>query len=185
MPSGEVHYQYWRKGMMVVVPTSGILFVWGCFFNSYVAEFALWFLVWSFCARWIDPDWDLLGVTGAEGRIQRELDLLAVFILPVTTFYAAGVGYIVKRFKVGGAIGGSHRTWLTHSIIPGTLGRCVLICMCLFTVVNWANFILGSIGLGALNFHPYDLAAFGAAQFSALGIFDGIHIWLDKRYGGE
>jgi hypothetical protein len=185
VPDGATHYKYWKRGLAVVIPASGILFVAGIFSNLYVSEFALWLLFWYWCGRYIDPDWDLLGVTQAEGRIQRELDLLAVFILPVTTFYAAGIGYIVKKFHIAHAIGGSHRTWLTHSLVPGTLLRCVLICLCLGSMVNWANFILGHFLNGVLVFYPYDLAAFGLAQFAGLGTADSIHLWLDHHYGGE
>jgi hypothetical protein len=184
MPSGDVHYRYWKAGLRIVIPTSGIVFAWGVAFNSYVAEFAIWFLFWYWMGRYADPDWDLLGVTGAEGRIQRELGLVAVFALPVTTFYAAQVAYITKVFNIKGAIGGSHRTWLTHSPI-GTLHRCVLICLSLLTVINWANFLLGQYQIGVIAFHPYDLATFMIAMIAGLGVSDSIHIILDKLHGGD
>lgn len=186
MPSGEVHFAYWKKGLKVAVLVAAAIFVAGLLYSSYLSEFALWFLFWYWCGRWCDPDLDLIGISAAEGRLLRELDLLGVFILPLTTFYAAGIGYVIRKFRIPGAIGGSHRTWLTHSLIPGTLLRCVFICICLGSVINWADFIFGYLRNGALHFHPYDLAAFGLAQFMGLGIADAIHIWLDSHYqGGE
>lgn len=184
MPDGATHYTYWKRGLAAIIPTSGIIFAYGLAFNTYVAEFALWLLFWYWMGRYIDPDWDQHGMTSAEGRIQREHPLLAMFVLPVSTFYVSQVYFLVRVFKIGGAIGGTHRTWLTHSLI-GTLHRCVLICLCLLTVVNWANFLLGQYQFGAIAFHPYDLATFVTAMIAGLGISDSIHIILDKLHGGE
>ena|SRR5688572_7536076 len=185
MPDGATHHRFWRRGLTVVAVSSAFLFVWGIMYNSYVSEFAVWWLFWYWMGRYIDPDLDLLGTTMAEGRMLRELDLLGVFMVPVWTFYAAGIGYAVKKFKIKGAIGGTHRTWLTHSLIPGTLIRQALICLCLHIAVNWATFGTNVLFGGTINFHPSDVGTFLLAQFAGLGLADAIHIYLDNHYGGE
>ena len=186
MPAGVVHYKY-HQSLLIPVILIGIgVFSFGIIRERYyLSEVALWFVVWYWAGRYVDPDLDLQGITMAEGRMLRELDFLGVLLVPVTAFYAAGIGYAIRKFGIQGAIGGSHRTWLTHSLIPGTMIRQLLICSILVFVLNLANRSLSALFGGSLQFAPWDLVAFVTGQFLGLGAADILHISLDNYYGGE
>lgn len=182
-PAGPVHHKYHQAYMPVAFAVSIAVFIAGFFVDGgYISEGAVWFLFWYWAGRYIDPDWDLQGITMAEGRMTRELDILGVFMAPVTAFYAAAVGYTIRKFNVKGAIGGTHRTYLTHSLIPGTLGRQLLICSILYFVLNLANDAVAHIIGGRLEFATLDLFAFVVGQFLGLGSADLVHIILDNYY---
>ena len=180
MPSGQVHHSWWRHDLPYVVVLGVVLFVVGLFKSSYISEFAVWMVVWYWTGRYIDPDLDLTGVTMAEGRLLRELGLLGVFLFAATSFYAALIGWIIKKFKVKGAIGGSHRTWLTHSIFPGTVIRVAMVDMPIYMSVNIVNDLIALVTSVSLIFSISDILAFILAQVAGLGISDLRHITLDN-----
>ena len=185
MPSGKIHHEYHQKFLPAVAVGSATLFVVGIIVSSYISEMAVWMFFWYWSGRYIDPDWDLLGVTEAEGRMLRELGYLGVMFIPVTAFYAANIGYFTKKLGIKGAIGGTHGTWLTHKVIPGTLIRQSIICLVILFVVNSVNAILEQTFGGWLEFATKDLIAFLIGQFLGLAVSDTIHILLDKYYGGD
>jgi hypothetical protein len=180
MPAGKVHAEYHRKYQLLAIGVGIFAFCVGLLYNSYICVVAVWFVIWYWAGRYIDPDLDLQGITAAEGRMLRELDILGVFLVPITAFYAALIGYIIKKFKIKGAIGGSHRTWLTHSIVPGTLIRQAIICLVISFGVNLANEIT-QIAFGfVFTFSILDILAGMLGQFLGLGSADLIHILLDN-----
>jgi hypothetical protein len=186
MPAGPVHHQ-WHKSLIpavVCVAAAGEV-VSFLLKEPFIAQASGWFFVWYLLGRYIDPDWDQQGITAAEGRIQRELWPLAPFILSTTTFYASSVYALVKILRVKGAIGGTHRTWLTHSIVPGTLGRMAVICTPLILMVNYATFLLSSYSNTMIVVPTYVAYPFFVGMFLGLGLADFLHIMLDNHYGGE
>jgi hypothetical protein len=186
MPSGEVHHQYWKKDLPYIVGVSVVTFVVSLFLQKYyVSEFVVWYVVWYWAGRYFDPDLDLPGVTMSEGRMLRELGLLGVLLFAGTSFYAAFIGWIIKKFKIGGAIGGSHRTWLTHSIVPGTLIRVAFIDFPIYYSIDILNKLIFIILGGWLNFGLGDILAFILAQVAGLGTSDLRHILLDNANGDE
>lgn len=186
MPAGAVHYEYWKRGLYAAVPGAAIGVIIGILYqNLYLVEFWMWWLFWYWMGRYIDPDWDQAGITAAEGRMRRELGLLSLVIFPVTAFYAELVGHLIDVLNIKGAIGGTHRTWLTHSLVPGTVIRQVVVCLCLALALNLTNEALAVTFGGSLNFAAKDLHTFYFAMFAGLGTTDLIHILLDKYYGGE
>lgn len=185
MPAGPVHHEYWKRDLPVVLATSVILAVLGLFTSSYLVEFAIWYSFWYWTGRYFDPDLDLTGVTMAEGRMLRELGLLGVFLFGVTSSYAALIGWIIKTFKIKGAIGGTHRTWLTHSIVPGTLIRVAMIDILVYSMVEIIGKLLHFLLGGYLTFALGDILGFILSQICGLGTSDARHIYLDKHYGED
>lgn len=188
MPAGIVHNYYhklWRFPVFAVSTVIlGLFAIYLVFHNpslsSYVLEFWFWTNVWYVSGSIISPDLDLLGVNVSEGAALRKYGLLGVFFFGYSSFYAALMQYIARKFKIKGLFG-SHRSWLTHSPI-GTLIRIFFINAPLAYLYQMVGMAL-SYGLNInLRFADSDLIVFFAAQILGLGIADGIHVWLDLHY---
>lgn len=181
MPDGQTHHHYWNKIRRPLTLACAIGFVSGLFYwNAYPAEFFFWVFVHYMSGRYIDPDLDLEGVTASEGRMGRELDFFGLIWRWWWMLYALLLGYIIKRLNIPGAIGGTHRTWLSHSLVPGTIIRMIFANIPFFFMINLvSDFLPGSIEIARL-----DLIIYYLAQFSGLGLADIIHLTLDKKHGG-
>lgn len=182
MPDGATHHLYWKKDLPFVIAAGILLLVVGLFKSLYLSEFAVWMVIWYWMGRYIDPDLDLIGVTQAEGRMLRELSLLGVFLFSFTSFYAAFIMWVFRTFKVKG---NTHRSWVTHSIVPGTVLRAGLIDIPLWAIVStFGDWMFLTFGL-VQNFASGDILAFILAQVAGLGISDLRHILLDRYSGDE
>lgn len=152
MPNGLVHYEYFKRGYIFVVPSSLMLFLWDW-------EFALGnFLGYSF-HRYCDNDLDLMGVNMAEGRQVNEIPVLGHFMFGVSSAY----GSIFRK---------SHRSFLTHFPIISTAIR--------LAFFGFIPFILGDYY--GINFMGNGWHMFHLGFFAGLSTADGIHWALDKWY---
>lgn len=150
MPNGEVHYKYYKKGFLFVIPTS--IFI--VFFVDY--RFGLGNLAGYFLGRWIDPDWDIFGSNNAEGRLVNEIPILGHFIYGISSTY----GSIFRRH---------HRSFITHFPIISTSIRLVF--------VGFIPFLIGdNLGINFIGNNWYKLY-FGI--WLGLSFADLIHWALD------
>lgn len=181
MADGATHHEYWEKGLKPVAIACAIGFATGLFYaQGYPAEFFFWFFVHYLSGRYIDPDLDQEGITSAEGRMGRELGFFGLLWKWWWMLYALLLGYAIKRLKIKGAIGGTHRTWLSHSVVPGTPIRMFFLDLPFFLVLYLANTMLYKHGIGTIEFAILDLVTFFSAQFLGLGMADFIHLKLDN-----
>lgn len=82
MPSGVVHYKWFKRGYMFIVPSSLLL----CFWD---VRFGLGNLFGYSFHRYCDNDWDIMGVNEAEGRAVRELPVVGLYLFGVSSVYGA------------------------------------------------------------------------------------------------
>ncbi len=94
MPSGRIHYRFFKLGYLVQIPTSIYLFT----LNPVVG--IGYFLGYSF-HRWMDNDMDLMNAGSADGRMVNEIPILGYFLFGISSIYGA----IFRR---------KHRSLLTH-----------------------------------------------------------------------
>lgn len=163
MPSGEVHYKYWKRNRW-----AGIVLGIGLFsalsYVGGVVSFELWGIKHSLShgllvglgatlgymlGAVIDPDLDIMGTTKAEGRMMRIPWPVGAFLYSWWSFYGA----TFRRH---------HRSFWTHSYVVSTAIRWLW----QFWPVLRKNPALDTLLIGV---------------FLGLCLSDGIHIWLDKR----
>jgi|WetSurMetagenome_2_1015567.scaffolds.fasta_scaffold122731_4 hypothetical protein len=108
MPSGIVHYHYYKYGYIVILPLSAwiAIFYYPIIGLSMLAGFSL--------GRYVTPDWDLVGTSEDEGRMIREVPVLGILLYGFSSIYGA----FFRRH---------HRSWMTHFPIISTLGRMLLL----------------------------------------------------------
>ncbi len=187
-PAGVVHQHYHRKWMLpfftVSTVLAGALAIYLAETNnfslaSYILEFWVWTNFWYYAGKILDPDLDLIGVTASEGRALRGGGLLGVLFYGYSSFYAALMYYLTKKFHIKG-IAGAHRSWLTHSPL-GTIIRIVFFNAPLAYLYQMISVFLESFRI-FFRFANSDLLVFFAAQLLGLGIADAIHVYLDSNY---
>lgn len=147
MPDGTTHHNIWKAGWLVAFPAS-------LYSVTIHHEFGIGMTIGYALGRYIDPDWDIVGTTEAEGRMMNELKITGYLLYGISSIYGA----IFRRF---------HRKWMTH--FPG-----------ISTAIRMA-FILLPIGLlwnGVFNF-PVVLIGI----WFGLSIADGLHYVADMRMG--
>lgn len=147
MPDGTTHHNIWKVGWSISFPTS----LYSVTFNP---EFGIGVLVGYGIGRWIDPDWDIVGTTEAEGRMMNELKITGYVLYGISSIYGA----IFRRF---------HRKWITH--LPG-----------LSTAIRMA-FILLPIGLLWKGVFTFPVLLIGI--WFGLSIADGLHYAADMYLG--
>lgn len=181
MPDGATHHEYWNKYLTPVGIACAIGFATGFFYwNGYPAEYFFWVFVSYLSGRYVDPDLDIEGVTASEGRMSRELDLFGLLWRWWWMLYALLLSYIVKRLKIKGGVGGAHRTWLSHTIVPGTIIRMIFVNLPFFFMINLVSGTLP----GTIEVARLDLITYYLAQFTGLGLADYFHLNLDEKHGG-
>jgi len=177
MPSGQVHIKAWRKVKFVppVFFTLGIglLMMSAQWYEVWIRLGILYISLnyhWILC-RYIDPDLDQLGVTAAEGRMIRELRWVGFFFSAYWTLYAYAINLLDSSIKKEPKLS-AHRSWLTHTLFPGTVLRqlwyimgCAIVMRLVYEVVpyyiHWTYVLYGFMGTWSFF------------------IGDGIHIELD------
>lgn len=181
MSDGVTHHEYWKKGLVPVGIACAIGFATGFFYwNGYPAMFFLWTFLSYLSGRYVDPDLDQEGITSAEGRMGRELGFFGLLWKWWWMLYALLLGYAIKRLKIRGAIGGTHRTILSHSIVPGTPIRMFFLDFPFYLMIYFVNNMMENHALGSISFATPDLVVFFSAQFLGLGMADFIHLKLDN-----
>lgn len=150
MPSGKVHYSYWKEA----IPVIGIISVVSAVTSKDLLLGSSVMLGYLF-GRYIDPDLDQIGITEAEGRLIKDLKLFGVFIVA----YWLPYGYIMK-----------HRSFLSHFPVVSTFIR--IIYMFLPVIV------LLALRPDLLSYSPI-LFPFLSGIFGGLAISDLIHYMLD------
>jgi hypothetical protein len=123
MSDGKVHHKKWRQGWIVALPLSLIVYglvdpfhpAWscsqlGCFSGNTVVSLGV--LLGYGMGRYIDPDLDQMGTTGAEGRLVNEIPILGVFLYGHWATYGA----IFRKH---------HRSFWTHYPGVSTLIRLI------------------------------------------------------------
>jgi hypothetical protein len=163
MATGDVHLKAITRAIIPVWMVAGIFLVLIQNWTPCFVSLGLFFLV----CRYVDPDMDSFSTLAAEWRIKRELNLLGVYMAGWWTIYAAQMDWILRK--------GSHRSWLTHSILPGTLTRVIWFDLPFVFPMAWLS-----------NKYPWVIANIYPAipqvllgQFLAFAIGDMIHLYLD------
>ena len=103
MPSGKVHYKFWKIGWI----GEGGLFLLLLFLNPLLSFGSL---AGYFLGQFVDPDLDLVGITSAEGRMLRKIPLVGGLFVAYWTIYGA----VFRQY---------HRSFLTHGFIISTVIR--------------------------------------------------------------
>jgi hypothetical protein len=181
MPAGPVHYRYYRNfGWPTVVILSLVVLEYGLLIDriniGWYLEFLFWLYPHYLSGMIIGPDSDQIGITTSDGIILRKFGFLGVLIFTYWTLYAGLIRYFDKVFHMGGKFGG-HQSKLSHSLVPGTLIRMVFIDFP-FAATFW---LFNKFAMRTISVSSADILVFLLAQFVALAISDGIHIWLDKK----
>jgi len=155
LPSGEIHYKFFKRGYLVEIPLSLLLIPinW---------KFALGNIVGYSFHRFCDNDMDIQGVSACEGRAVNEIPILGHFMFGVSSAY----GSIFRRH---------HRSFITHFPYVSTLIR--LVFFFTFPLLLFDNMGINLIGNG---WHMFWLGF-----YNGLSCADGIHWWLDKTFKGE
>jgi hypothetical protein len=153
MPSGDIHFKYFKKGYAVELPLSVVM----CAFDW---KFGVGNIVGYSFGRWIDPDWDIFGSNNAEGRMVNELPIIGHFLYGVSSIY----GSFFRKH---------HRSVWTHFPAFSTLIRLVYVFIIPFILLDY--FGINLIGNG---WHMFYLGF-----WSGLSQADAIHYVLDKTYG--
>jgi uncharacterized metal-binding protein len=107
MPSGEIHYRFYKAGFFTAIPSTIYLL-------TISPSLGLGNLIGYFCHRWIDNDWDVYGINEAESRAVNELWILGYMIYGVSSSYGA----MFRR---------KHRSFLSHFPIISTLIRLIFL----------------------------------------------------------
>ena len=152
-----------------------ILPVWGLAVGSFMIA-PTWWVCWLTVAfffvlcRYVDPDADSFTTLSADWRIKRELGLLGVYMAGWWLIYAGQMDWFQRK--------GSHRSLLTHSVIPGTLTRVIWFDIPLIFPVaylmekfTWVTQITSQYILQVL-----------VGQFIGFAIGDIIHLYLDHMW---
>lgn len=177
MPNGIIHEKY-RGAYTLPVSISaffGAVVISIVMKNLYPFIPALVVIIQYRLTKYIDPDLDQVGRTKSETRMLDNFGPITGKLFQVYwTIYAGFMNTLATFFGIAHPWYGAHRTWLTHSIFPGTVIR--MIWFDLPFVVIWYLFFDLPVVLVPV------IISVLVAQFGALAIADYIHIWLDNNY---
>lgn len=153
MPSGEVHYKYYKRGhWFILVETVFLFFI--------DAKLGFGNLIGYILGRWIDPDWDLVTANNSESRMIKELPILGSFLFGISSTYGSFFFH-------------HHRGFFSHFPFISTAIR-------LFFVFVIPFIILDEKGI---NFIGNGWIWFWAGVWIGLSQADAIHWFLDMTYG--
>lgn len=98
MSSGEVHNRWHKIGLVVVLPASIFVGLFG--FPLAAIAFTGGYVL----GRWISPDWDSVAITKDESNMVHDFKFLGYLFVGYTTIY----GFVFRKM---------HRSFFTH--FPG------------------------------------------------------------------
>lgn len=152
MPDGATHYTLWKLGWIASFPAS-LLFI----AQNHILGLGV--LVGYFSGKYIDPDWDLVSVTAAEGRIMNDFKVIGNVIVGYTTIYGA----IFRH---------NHRSFWTHFPFVSTTGRLIFLFWWI-PILYFQKIIL---------YQDWQLL-FGIGFWAGLSFSDAIHWAADVTIG--
>lgn len=155
MPDGLTHYRYFKRFYIAIIPVS----VAGGFISASVG---LGLLAGYTSGRWIDPDWDLMGASSAEGRMVRELPVVGHFLFGIASTY----GSMFRKH---------HRQFITHFPFISTAIRLMFVGLPLYFILKSYDF----------NFRSVWFQLFVLGFWIGLSLADAIHFALDLLFKGE
>ena len=159
MPSGTVHYRFYKSGFITAIPSSIYLI-------TISPMLGIGSIVGYFCHRWIDNDWDVYGINEAESRAVNELWILGYLIYGISSSYGA----MFRR---------KHRSFLSHFPIISTFIRLVFLFWWL-PILYWN----GSIEYSFLHIQFYVGFLLGLSQADTYHYFAD-NIWEEDADGLE
>jgi O-antigen/teichoic acid export membrane protein len=156
LPSGIVHYNFFKAGYLIEIPEALYLTI----LNPFIG---IPHLVGYSAHRYIDNDWDILGTNKAESRAIHELKIFGYILYGISSIYGA----IFMRH---------HRSIQTHFPIVSTIIR-------LFFVFWW---LLLLYYFGYIHYAVWQLEIFlgflwGLSQADMTHYFADL-IWNEKHF---
>ena len=126
--------------------------------------------------RWISPDFDILGLSSQDGRL---LQLRQKNIL----FGILGLFWVIWWLIYAWIIN-KHRSFWSHGLFIGTLGRVVWLFIPFLFIVNWIGTLNGwkISGYWYEFYADYYLVSFVLAAIFGLFSSDMIHMLLDTEW---
>lgn len=187
MADGKTHERILRQFWVIIIPLGFVLFMVSKVKTDHIYwwyDLQYWLMVYvnfALC-EYIDPDLDLLGLTKSEGDVLRtfraiHLGFLGALFISWSFIYA----YIALLF-------GGHRSWFSHGIIVGTIGRMIWFnipfamiywFMVNYSISNWGTPPFSDIGINYFWANIW-LKPYIITQFIAWSIGDGVHLIGDN-----
>ena len=153
MPSGDIHYRYFKSGYILMLPASIITM----FMNF---DIGLGILAGYTFHRWCDNDLDIMGASACEGRQVNELPVVGHFLFGISSTY----GSMFRRY---------HRKFITHFPFVSTAIRLLFFGMPIYFMLKSFDF----------NFNTIPVYYFIVSFWIGLSLADSIHYVLDMLYG--
>lgn len=181
MADGDTHQRYMRAWGWPLVPIIAIaLFILSQYDILYLIFPAINYVLCDF----ISPDLDQLGLTKDDGDMMRtarkyRIGLLGAFSVMWWFLYA----YIISWF-------GGHRSWASHGVIVGTIGRVVFfnipIAALLFIVYDYGVLHAGWPTWSQIGWRYFYMDVwvkpYLISQLTVWLLGDGIHLILDTEW---
>lgn len=153
MPSGQVHYSYYKKGILPI----GAISLLGAISHPYASIGLISGYIFH---RYCDPDWDIMSANSAEGRMVNELPIIGHFLFGISSTY----GSMFRRH---------HRSFITHFPFLSTAIRMGFVGLPVFFVLKSFDF----------DFMQNWFIIIVIFFWIGLSIADAIHYVLDVFYG--
>ncbi len=178
---GAIHHLWWRRGYIIIAVICGLLMMISSMVNAFydgvlfsALQVCIWMHIFYMIGRWIGPDSDQLMMTSGDNRMVRELGIFGIVFGFWWTMYAYLMFAIAKLGGFAHPWYGAHRSWLTHSILPGTAIR-----------LAWFNvpiFILFLAIYKVYEWHPgiQFVIPYCTGSAWAFIVADQIHLLVDK-----
>ena len=166
MADGITHERWRKMGFLpiAIIALGAAIFSLKDPFYLYCSISILWnYLLTAF----IGPDLDQISLGSQDAKMIWRIPILGFLGFIWWSTYAYIMAILTRKHS-------AHRSWLTHSIIPGTLIR-----------MAWHNLPIGAVlYLASLKFDIWFMLPFAApyliGQFIAWSVTDLIHLILDR-----
>lgn len=119
MANNQEHYDAYKKGILTFPTIYIVLKLIDYKFNIIpeivlvISAGTIWQYIW-FC-RYVDPDLDQVTLTGAEGRMRRELPIIGIIFILWWLIYAFLLNALAIITGTSHGRLGAHRTFWSHS----------------------------------------------------------------------
>jgi hypothetical protein len=179
---GATHYQYLQKGWAIIVPLSFVIVIVSYYLFPHWFLYPVFLVVNYWLCRFQDSDDDQISMTQSEGRLMRDTKRVNV------VFGLLGAWLVGKKVMYAYIIGllGGHRSWASHGIPFGTIGRMF------FYDAILVSFLYTLFGYGVQFFGWKDFVyelyldiwfpPFIITQYISWQIADIIHKMLDTKW---